>query len=449
VTREIAALDFLLGIPMQAERNIVHQGWMQQQGLDHLVQQTERVNKGDNYDQEEEKTQVLEPPSMSLSNSNANASHHGGGWWEKWITNPNQKTATLTNGRLEEEEDELEQPRSLKNMYNNNGTSQDQQQQFPIHAPGRRLEGDEAFKIQIPLKVDTITRQRTIARLAATREWELQVAHGISKNNSTSKVLLGPDSKLSPNQQQQGNHPPLLDGRIFFSASSSYPIGVFSLLRYEPKKEEAARRRQKLEARGGGGTKFFIMPERDWRGISYRALLLHNKNKSDEQQKVLHEKTAVFDRFRSHSDDLSISHTYDQNNNNNNNNNKQDTLSLEFDEFEEMDKVEEEADTYVPGLLDDPEMVQGRHRTVMIGYVRCYYYYYYYCCIWRPTLCRVNDIFIMLCSLPVPTTSAHLIPSSHLSLQRSSDGMYGRIDNSICQTCLAQGRFEQAVSGTF
>jgi hypothetical protein len=42
---------------------------------------------------------------------------------------------------------------------------------------------------------------------------------------------------------------------------------------------------------------------------------------------------------------------------------------LEFDEFEEMDKEEEEADTYVPGLLDDPEMVQGRHRTVMIGYV--------------------------------------------------------------------------------
>ena len=349
------------------------------------MEETERVkgNNNNNSDwDEEEKTQVLEPPTDStlpmMSLSNSNASHHGG-WWEKWITNPNQKTTTLSQGRSEEEEDELEQPRSLKDMYNNNGTSQDHQQQqqqqhqvVPIHAPGRRLEGDEAFKIQIPLKVDTITRQRTIARLAATREWELQVAHGISKNNSSSKGPLGPASKLSPNQQQQqqqGNHPPLLDGRMFFSASSSYPIGVFSVLKYEPKKEEAARRRQKLEARGGGGTKFFIMPERDWRGISYRALLLHDKKKSDEQQKVLHEKTAVFDRFRSHSDDLTNSHPYHQNNNNNNNSSMQDSLALEYDEFEEMDKEEEEADTYVPGLLDDPEMVQGRHRTVMIGYV--------------------------------------------------------------------------------
>jgi hypothetical protein len=381
VTREIAALDFLLGIPMQAERNIVYQGWMQQQGWDHLAEQTDR-GKGDNNDDawdEEEKTQILEPPTDStlpmMSLSNSTASHHGG-WWEKWITNPNQKTTTLSQGRSEEEEEELEQPRSLKGIYNNNDTSKDQQQQrqvVPIHAPGRRLEGDESFKIQIPLKVDTITRQRTIARLAATREWELQVAHGISRNNGSMKGPLGPASKLSPDQQQQqGNHPPLLDGRMFFSASSSYPIGVFSLLRYEPKKEEAARRRQKLEARGGGGTKFFIMPERDWRGISYRALLLHDKKKSDEQQKVLHEKTAVFDRFRSHSDDLSIVHPYNQNssnNNNNNNNSMQETLALEYDVFEEMDKEEEEADTYVPGLLDDPEMVQGRHRTVMIGYV--------------------------------------------------------------------------------
>ncbi|CAJ1965605.1 unnamed protein product [Cylindrotheca closterium] len=31
--REIAALEFLLGIPMKAERDIVHQGWLQQNGM--------------------------------------------------------------------------------------------------------------------------------------------------------------------------------------------------------------------------------------------------------------------------------------------------------------------------------------------------------------------------------------------------------------------------------
>ena len=37
-----------------------------------------------------------------------------------------------------------------------------------------------------------------------------------------------------------------------------------------------------------------------------------------------------------------------------------DELSLSVEE-------DEESDAYVPGFLDDPEMVQGRHRNVVVG----------------------------------------------------------------------------------
>lgn len=93
-----------------------------------------------------------------------------------------------------EQQQQLEQPSSLS------------------YITGRRLEGDPAtVRVQVPLTNTTVvTRQRTIARAAALREWEIQTAHGLA------------------------THPPLLDGRLFFSADSSYPVNIFSIVRYEP-----------------------------------------------------------------------------------------------------------------------------------------------------------------------------------------------------------------------
>jgi hypothetical protein len=357
VTREIAALDFLLGIPLQSERNIVHHGWRQQQGLD-LLEQDEG---SENSSREETKAEILEPPTaLPISERTAETSNFQSGptpqgrWWEKWISNPNQKTAELSNRRGLDgnvEEEELEQPtmtdRSRTADFGGRAKPHhhhhsQQHQVVPAYAPGRRLDGDEAFQIQIPLKVDTITRQRSIARLAATREWEVSVAHGIGKKGTSA----------TGQNDSHPNHPPMLDGRLFFSASSGYPIGVFSLLKYEPKKEEAARRRKKLEARGGGGTQFFIMPERDWRGISYRSLLKvsHRKHKRTRRRLEQSGENVVFDRFRSSSDSLDLKNSEE-----------------DEEDDDSSDDGESCRDTYVPGLLDDPDMVQGRHRNVMIG----------------------------------------------------------------------------------
>ena len=408
VTREIAALDFLLGIPMQEEQSIVHQGWLQQQGIDSMDKKYHQrpknarnieanvgitdipVNQIPEDRDEEAKMEVLEPPSESLlpsnhANNHTTSSHHGR-WWEKWINNPNPKNPPVTKQGLVREEDdedeeqgqetyELEQPShedmDLSRTIRSSNTQSQQQQVVPVlHAPGRRLQGDEATRVQIPLTVDTITRQRSIARLAAIREWELQVAHGISNHSkattmststaSGNKTLKSTSSSSITNTK---THPPLLDGRLFFSAAGSYPLEVFSLLRYEPKKEEAARRRKKLEARGGGGTQFFIMPERDWRGISYRALLhtkqstkpFHIKKKRRKVSKEGTDLQSLFDRFQTQNDADNRAGKAD------NDHSSAGSLSVE-----DSDDDEEE-DTYVPGVLDDPEMVQGRHRHVMIG----------------------------------------------------------------------------------
>jgi hypothetical protein len=113
-------------------------------------------------------------------------------------------------------------------------------------------------------------------------------------------------------------------------------MGIFSLIRYEPKREEAARRRQKLEELGGGGSQF-VIPERDWRGTSYRALLPRVEQKNKSFHRLLHR----------------------------NRQDKEDETGSDCDS--EMSTSSDESDEYGPGFLDDPEMVQCRHRHVMIG----------------------------------------------------------------------------------
>lgn len=268
VTRDIAALDFLLGIPLEAEPSIVQAGFEQQQVQ---IQTTGHVITAT------------------------------GKWFEKYVTSTtNTNTKPTEKNTTEEEVKELEKPN----------------QKVHVHlAPGRRLDGCDAYKIQIPRTgvLETKTRQRSIARQAAIRQWERRVAHGLEV-----------DGAAKPG-------PPLLDNRVFFSCHQSYPVEIFSVIRYEPRREELLRKRQKLEELGGGGSEF-VIPERDWRGTSYRALLPRVEKKNKSFQLLLGKQQSP---SNDNDDDISTS--------------------------------SDESDAYVPGFLDDPEMVQGRHRHVMIG----------------------------------------------------------------------------------
>jgi hypothetical protein len=156
VTRDMASLDFLLHIPFAAEPSIVQTGYQLQ------------------LQREEEETHRAQ-----------------GTWWDQWIT-AQQQQQQQTAVRTAPSDAFLEQPPDI------------------IRPAGRRLEGDVAIRIQIPLTHQVLTKQTSIARQAALREWEVQTAWGT---------------------RQQ---PPMLDGRLFCSANSSYPISVSSVLRYEP-----------------------------------------------------------------------------------------------------------------------------------------------------------------------------------------------------------------------
>jgi hypothetical protein len=130
-------------------------------------------------------------------------------------------------------------------------------------------------------------------------------------------------------------------------------------------REEAAERRRKLEAIGGGGSQF-IMPTRDWRGISYvwlvllLLLLLCVADSSlllffyrDRYRALLRrggddENEEAFNRFVRKDNDEEAKDDED--------NDDDDSLASS-----------EDSHGYEPGLLDDPEMVLGRHRNVMIG----------------------------------------------------------------------------------
>ena len=100
-------------------------------------------------------------------------------------------------------------------------------------APGRRLEGrDDAIVVRIPRDVGTAearTMHRTVARQAAVREWEIRVAHGIADrgDDGGGRMSVGAGAGKEPNKG-------LLDGRAFFSSCGSYPMGVFSVIKYDP-----------------------------------------------------------------------------------------------------------------------------------------------------------------------------------------------------------------------
>lgn len=434
-TREIAALDFLMNVPLHAEREIVRAGlsgerWHRHHSETHqvltkqnqsdielgVVHESAETNYGvpppaaaaptphrwsnfsisRNPSIEDESTVTLstihsvsEKAASSTgatdSAASAAATPVGGRWWDKLIMKDkrffsaaNQQQARRE--QLEMEERELERPDDYDAVSEevevskhivSTPTNTMKASVGTIGIPGRRLDGREAVTLNIPNEFRTRPLPiRSVARHAAVREWEMKVAwHGVA-------------GKSAPPTHNESHHndntkKALLDGRVFFSSKKSYPMAVFSCIKYEPQKEEAARRRKKLEELGGGGTQF-VLPERDWSecllmnqlivhelllltihftlsgGISYRALL---------PQKPEKRKRKTFNRLtgntppsekKAKSTATSANETSDEEDSND----EEETSSL---------SSEESADGYTPGFLDDPDMKQGRHRNVMVG----------------------------------------------------------------------------------
>jgi len=290
-TREIAALDFLMNVPLKAEREIVRAGlsgerWQRKHAkkdqnasaptkdvlisydeIQHVVDE-ENIRHLSSFDANgslfvESDTNTATTGIASALSGTEHRNHTAGGrWWERLILK-DKRFFSAANQQMqrriesEMEEKELERPTespSLAIMTDEHDKVNEMLGHAPRTAaaarggggvPGRRLDGRDAPAVSIP-KEFRCRPPKTVARQAAVREWEIKVAwDGISSEGAE-------DSSNA-----------LLDARVFFSAKKSYPVAVFSTIKYEPQKEAAARRRKKLEELGGGGTQF-VLPERDW-----------------------------------------------------------------------------------------------------------------------------------------------------------------------------------------
>jgi len=374
-TREIAALDFLLNIPLEAEREIVLAGLAAER--DGVILELEQNHSG---------SETKRPIARGINVGK-------GGWWDS-IAKSDARFDCLEDERLKKkkqlelETGVLERPNDIDASSSNHGAriniskhsatigcgtndAQSRKSDAPNanFIPGRRLDGTEATHVHIPreaAETELKTRHRTVARKAAEKEWEMDM---IRKGTG------------------------LLDGRIFFSNLSSYPVSVFSIIKYDPQNEAAFRRRKKMEALGGGGTQFAI-PLRDWRGVSYRMLLprRERKNKAfnrqlEKRQRKCREHYAnrmqMKDQggdYYAHSD---LSTSEDEVTNPRHNpslpveDSEDEVSSFEQEPDEDMGIDTEESDlsssssdestTYEPGFLDDPDIKKGKHRTAMVG----------------------------------------------------------------------------------
>ena len=383
-TREIAALDFLMNVPLSAEKDIVRAGLSG--GRWHRHNSNNKHKQQPLLEEEEIKswggTIAMNNKSLSTFDVARNSEDEIGKtsdvatelssihspyqstvavpdqrWWDRLVRNDKRFFSAANQQarrreQLELEEKELERPTESPSLVMmgtaaaNNGTLSDGNDvtstptsTATTGVPGRRLDGIDAITVTLPEEFRVRPAPlRTVARKAAVREWEIRVAYGQG------------GEKHSNTSQRNA----LLDGRCFFSTKKSYPIAVFSTIKYEPKKEETMRRRKMLEELGGGGTQF-ILPERDWRGISYRALLPQDTKQKDSAlafNRLLGSNTSPTDNKRRRK--KKVSSPYENS-------------SDEDDDTSSVSSSESSVARYPLGFLDDPQMTQGRNRNVMMG----------------------------------------------------------------------------------
>jgi len=450
-TREIAALEFLLNIPLEAERSIVRAGLGDDVANNNSTTYSYNIGEDEKREltssllQEEEEVnrQLLETPTDNC-----------GGWWEKLILKDrgfffaeNQRIKRrerfeLETGVLEHplfetnddnkltvvsmEEGALQKNNNFKknptptvipningSLFNNKLPKSSSSSSLVVAAattsipqqpPGRRLEGIEFTPVSI--QPDVLKRKtnkfRDIGVNATVREWEKELI--TKKTHFTTTSHLYQSSSTS-------NATSLTGGRMFFSSKGSYPMSTFSILSYQAKREEEIRLQKKIESEGGGGTRFnldYIQSYRDWRGISYRELLKRDKVKRNKAfKRMLRESSRKSKRQllkkrmnrrkkrgsrmnnrRRNSKDVDFDDSDDDSDIDDDDaareeEKEEDLLSSGNDESgrskistddsgDSDDDVStssssEESTFYQPGFLDDPSMVQGRHRHVMVG----------------------------------------------------------------------------------
>jgi hypothetical protein len=216
-TRHLAALDFLLNVPMQKEASI------RQVGIENAT-----------------KLQRLEES-------------------EGMETNTMNKEPSV--------EESTKDPISPISLL------QDSTAEFltASEAAGKKLQGPSAPVGRFPPSLRYLML-KTSVQGAMYRQWEDKLLDKLpSARRDTSEDISQHHSHHHHSHHHSHHDPSVTDSRIFFSRARSYPTMVFSIIQFDAKEEKA--RQEKLK--GGDDTKqlkVYELPHRDWRGFSYKPL---------------------------------------------------------------------------------------------------------------------------------------------------------------------------------
>lgn len=215
-TRHLAALDFLLHIPMTREAEIRKTGKanaskvQQMEDTDELLDQ-ERIDEVEEESVDESANPSPVPPQTSNNLS----------------VNPDLASA-----------EEL----YVANMS---------------EFAGKKLKGPSSQIIRYPGNI-RYQLSRITDQSALCRQWEDQL---LSKPSSPTLMM---------NRTTNDTTNSLLEGRMFFSRARSYPLMVCSVIKYDAGEEKA--RIEKMKAEDQKGLEVYELPHRDWRGFSYKPL---------------------------------------------------------------------------------------------------------------------------------------------------------------------------------
>lgn len=221
-TRHLAALDFLLHIPMSREAEIRHTGKLNASKVQQMEDTDEMLDQ-ERLDEEE-----------------------GGSDHDK-NSGPNNNTNTSTL------------PQQGNNNTSTLNTDVNNAEELYIATmaefAGKKLKGPSSQVIKYPANI-RYQLSRITEQSALCRQWEDTLL-----NKPSSPTLL-------PSSESHNNS--LVEGRLFFSRARSYPMMVCSIIKYDAGEEKA--RIEKMKADDQKGLEVYELPHRDWRGFSYKPL---------------------------------------------------------------------------------------------------------------------------------------------------------------------------------
>lgn len=89
--------------------------------------------------------------------------------------------------------------------------------------------------------------------------------------HSLTALIVSGQSAMVRQWEEKTLETPILGSRLFFSRSRGYPVCISSVVKYAPEEERLKRQRQ--QHGDELGHEVFVLPQRDWRGVSYAHLL--------------------------------------------------------------------------------------------------------------------------------------------------------------------------------